>query len=81
MVKMHDVVKIQIHPKYLPIYDRAPKDGIYYGIVFDIDDEHITIKDFKSDSEGCMHFGVLDRFMLDTVTITEYNKDTYRFDI
>jgi hypothetical protein len=73
-----EVLKIQlVHNK--STYFPRPKDDTYYGVLFDRDDQHITIKGFRSDIEGRLVFGTIDRFILGDVKIEKLSPESLRF--
>jgi hypothetical protein len=52
-------------------YSHAPPDGIYYGVVFDDDAEHLTLKGFSVTIDHRIVFGVINRFMHDDIKVEQ----------
>jgi hypothetical protein len=60
-------------------YFPRPKNDTYYGVVFDKDKVHITIKTVKADIDRNLVFGTIDKFMLNDVLIDYLDPETLSF--
>jgi len=76
--KKLEFVKIKIVKNILTYYPR-PVDNTYYGFIFDRDKEHITIKGLCGDIEGRLVYGLINRFILEDVTIENLSPETLMF--
>lgn len=69
LIPVNTLVRITLKEEIKPLYFPQPPGGVYYGIVFDHDDEHLILKGFAIGKNNRIVFGVINRFMNDDIRI------------
>ena len=68
------VLKITL-VKNLNAYFPRPHNNIYYGVLFDEDAVHLTLKCFSAAIDGVIHFGTIYRFIKDDIKVEELGEN------